>query len=173
MTAPLKRPTFVAIPVRGSDRPALVDVEDARRVLALVWRAAGGRPGQRYAATSRPGAKTGGGVRYLHHFVLGRAPSRRLVVDHRNGDRMDCRKSNLRMATPSQNQWHRSGPQRNNTSGVSGVHYYAARRKWLAYIHIGGRRRHLGCFPRKAQAVVARRNAERELFGALAPGDHR
>lgn len=43
-------------------------------------------------------------------------------VDHINGIRSDNRWGNLRLATPSQNQWNK-GPQWNNTSGYRGVSY--------------------------------------------------
>ena len=40
---------------------------------------------------------------YLHREVLGLTPGDGLETDHRNGDRLDNRRSNLRVATRAQN----------------------------------------------------------------------
>ncbi|WP_439559837.1 HNH endonuclease [Roseinatronobacter sp.] len=75
-------------------------------------------------------------------------------VDHRNGTHGDNRWDNLRVATPSQNQWNR-GQQRNNTSGYRGVSFDKTRRKWVAYIRVNGRSRRLGRFPTARKASAA------------------
>ena len=54
---------------------------------------------------------------YLHKFVMNEKDS---MVDHINGDSLDCRKSNLRKATNQQNSMNHGEPI-NNTSGVCGV----------------------------------------------------
>lgn len=80
-------------------------------------------------------------------------------VDHINGIRHDNRLENLREVTPSENQHNRrlSGA---NTSGISGVHYYAARKTWKAGITINSKFIHLGSFKTKEEAVKARKDAE-------------
>lgn len=55
----------------------------------------------------------------LHRFVLG-IDDPKIFVDHRNGNGLDNRKSNLRIATHKENTQN-SGPQKNNTSGFKGV----------------------------------------------------
>jgi adenylate kinase family enzyme len=49
-----------------------------------------------------------------------------------------------------------------NTSGYKGVHYYKKNGKWTAYITINGKRKHLGYFARKQDAIRARKAEERE-----------
>lgn len=83
-----------------------------------------------------------GKVTSLHRFILD-APEN-LVVDHINGDTLDNRRSNLRLATKSQNQWNRTVRQRNNTSGFTGVRWDKERGKWKAYARKYGKEIYLG-----------------------------
>ena len=53
---------------------------------------------------------------------------------------------------------------RNNTSGVPGVDWWTAKRRWRASICFQGRRRYLGSYARFEDAVKARKRAEEELF---------
>jgi hypothetical protein len=66
-------------------------------------------------------------------------------VDHRDTDRSNDRWENLRQATGSQNQ-HNKPRQKNNTSGIKGVSWSEARKKWLAQICVRGKNRNLGRF---------------------------
>lgn len=47
-----------------------------------------------------------------------------------------------------------------NTSGHKGVHLYSANGKWTAYINVKGKRKHLGYFGTKQEAIDARQKAE-------------
>ncbi len=53
---------------------------------------------------------------------------------------------------------------RNNTSGVPGVDWWAAKQRWRAVICFKGKRRYLGSYTRFEDAVEARKRAEEELF---------
>lgn len=67
----------------------------------------------------------------LHRIILD-AP-KGLLVDHINGDTLDNRKSNIRIVTPSQNQFNRR-IQKNNTSGVPGLRWRESKNRWEACI---------------------------------------
>lgn len=54
---------------------------------------------------------------------------------------------------------------KNNTSGVTGVHFDKSRNKWMAYITYNNRRIFLGYFNNKEDAIEARIAAEIEYFG--------
>lgn len=109
------------------------------------------------------------GKRYLEHrlawfHVHGTWPSE---IDHINGAKDDNRFVNLREATRSQNM--ANGPrQKNNTSGVRGVHFDKANRRWMAYIQVDGKFKNLGRFDSMDAATAARNEASRKAFGDFA-----
>lgn len=82
-------------------------------------------------------------------------------VDHINHDGTDNRMANLRCVTHAENA-RNVPPSKANRSGCTGVHWDQARSQWMAYITVGGRRRHLGRFTHKAMAEAARKSAEAE-----------
>ena len=90
-------------------------------------------------------------------------------IDHINGIRHDNRLVNLRGVTKAENARNRVTV--SNTSGVCGVYYSKATKKWGAFINIERRRVHLGLFKEKDDAIMARRSAEKA--GGYATGHGR
>lgn len=88
-------------------------------------------------------------------------------IDHINGDTLDNRIANLRLATRAQNGANQ-GLRRNNTSGVKGVSWDAKRGRWFASITIEGKSKALGRFDDFDDAVAARKAAEDEHHGVFA-----
>ena len=88
-------------------------------------------------------------------------------IDHINRITNDNRISNLRLATRSENMINR-GRFKNNTSGIPGVAWHSAAKKWTANLGLNGKRIHLGCFSDKNDAVEARRKAERMYYDEFA-----
>src|SRR5437660_304942 len=80
-----------------------------------------------------------GGVR-MHRHILGKAGK---LVDHRNHDKLDSQRSNLRLCNNFQNQQNR-GKNRNNTSGYKGVSYQQTNRNYRATITANGKQKWLG-----------------------------
>jgi hypothetical protein len=87
------------------------------------------------------------------------------MIDHKNGDCSDDRWSNLREATPQQNQANRKATA---ASGLKGAHYWAARGKWRAFIKVDQKQRSLGVFETAEAAHAAYCAAATEAFGAYA-----
>jgi len=139
---------------------AIVDTNLWNKLLALgPWKAARRKGKTWYAASREHG--------YLHQAVFrlatGRCPKR---VDHKDGNGLNNRRSNLRAATHQQNLRNR-GPNRNNKSGYKGVHPLPSGR-FRAAIHTDGNKRNLGCFDTPRQAAKAYNDAARDLFGEFA-----
>ena len=64
---------------------------------------------------------------------------KKLEIDHINGNRLDNRRSNLRLCTHAENM-RNIRIQKNNTSGYKGVSYYTKIKKWVASCEINGKR---------------------------------
>jgi hypothetical protein len=107
------------------------------------------------------------GERYLAHrlawfWANGEMPGEE--IDHIDGNPLNNRISNLRLATRSQNLAN-TPLSRKNTSGYRGVHFSRAACGWQARIKINQKIRHLGTFPTKEMAAAAYSLAAREAFG--------
>lgn len=133
---------------------ALVDDEDAARVVNRRWY----RHSEGYACGPE-------GRPLLHRFLLN-AP-RGVLVDHRNGNRLDCRRENLRLTGYSLNAFNRSVADCRSRSGIPGVS--ARRSSYAVYIFANGRRIYLGS--RKTLLDAARLRAEGEIkhYGEVSP----
>lgn len=101
--------------------------------------------------------------RVSYELAHGQIPSD-MQIDHRCFIKACVRPSHLRLATPSQNGQHRSGPQSNSKSGVRGVHWVEASHAWRAKVVYRRKTIVVGFFDSIEEAeaaVIAKRN---ELF---------
>lgn len=142
---------------------ALVDEIDWERSVGVgVWHALESGL-THYARRIEYRAGTANRSVLLHNFITGWS-----MVDHRNGDGLDNRRSNLRPATHSQNMANKRR-YRNNTSGFKGVtRNTGTGRPWRASLKHDGRRFHLGYFDSAAEAARAYDAAAIETFGEFA-----
>jgi hypothetical protein len=111
-----------------------------------------------------------GGSLYLAHRVIyavihGEWPQRH--VDHIDGNKLNNRRANLRLATPSQNLYNR-GSQRNNRLGVKGVCFDRRRGRYFAQIAARGKHHFLGYFHTLDEASSAYRVASARIHGEFA-----
>lgn len=93
-------------------------------------------------------------------YVYGEFPSSH--IDHINRIKNDNRICNLRVADDAQNRQNCSR-QRNNTSGLVGVHYQKSSGKWISYIKLHGNQIYLGIYPSIEEAKAARSAAKAKL----------
>lgn len=98
----------------------------------------------------------------LHEYLFPHKDG--LEVDHINLDTFDNRRCNIRYCSHQQNQINQP-LQKNNTSGVSGVSWYAPRNKYRARIKISQREIHLGYYKTFIEAVQARNVGMSCMFG--------
>lgn len=134
----------------------LCDLEDWERLKNYYWF----KDKDGYAISNIRGKTT-----IFHRLVLDCPDG--LTVDHIyqvSRGVCDNRKSNLRIATYSQNRAN-SHFRSDNTSGCIGVTFHKGNNKWRSYITVNGKHIHLGYFDNVEDAAKARKQAEIEYFG--------
>lgn len=105
----------------------------------------------------------------LHRFVLGMKKSDKRQVDHINRNKLDNRKSNLRICTASENNAHMALTKK-NTSGHKGIYWtkYPQDRQWNARISFNKKRIYIGAFATKEEASRAYNEAAKKYHGTFA-----
>ena len=84
------------------------------------------------------------------------------LVDHIDGNPYNNKSTNLRLASHHQNSCNRK-KHSNNTSGLKGVSWHKAVKKWQAYISTENKRIFLGYFNSKEEAYAAYCEAAQKL----------
>lgn len=104
------------------------------------------------------------GKLYLHRLIMNCKKGDGIIIDHIDRNRIDCRKSNLRPVSNSQNTMN-SCIRSDNTSGVRGVHWDNRRNKWVAMITANQQDIFLGYYEEFKDAENARKIGEEKYFG--------
>lgn len=105
---------------------------------------------------------------FLHRFIMG-LPARydnttKLIADHINGNRLDNRKTNLRICRKEKNPIN-CKTYKNNTSGCKGVSWLKRLNKWQVVINVNKKSIYLGIYSDLGEAVAVRKEAEKKYFG--------
>lgn len=119
-------------------------------------------------AKGYPVANVDGKLTTMQRFLMN--PQKNMVVDHMNGDKLDNRKSNLRICTPRQNAQNQRGNKGRELP--IGIRKTKAG-KYVARICVDRKTIHIGTFQNIDDAVSAREKAEIQYFGMYAQHLHR
>jgi len=98
---------------------------------------------------------------YLHRLIMG-APED-LEIDHKDTDKLNNLKTNLRIASSFQNKWNK-GNTKANTSGLRGVSWHKRNKKWQVQIRVYNQYIALGYYSDFERAKEVRINAEKRYF---------
>ncbi len=98
----------------------------------------------------------------MHRLIIN-AP-KGMEVDHKNGDKLDNRRSNLRIATHKDNC--RNVPKRSNGKNIyKGVEKGSLAKSYSSRIKVNGERIYLGSFKTAETAAKAYNQASKKYFG--------
>lgn len=146
-------------------RWARVDAEDLASLSQYLWSPIGRRSGRVIAIRRERQPDGSYATLQMHREIMGLKAGDPRQVDHRNGDPMDNRRSNLRVLTAAQNAENRPngvhlrrskfGGQKQRTSQHRGVIYEPKYRlPWCVVLR----------FPTEEEAAAARQDWEREYM---------
>lgn len=143
---------------------AIIDNCDAD-LQQFKWQARKGRNNCYYATRTLYPSKS---HIAMHRVIMGRIQNREIVsdewVDHIDGNPLNNRRSNLRIATPRQNALN-SRKRIDNTSGYKGVTYRKDNNKWRARICKNGKRITLGYADTAEDAFKLYQAAAQQEYG--------
>lgn len=145
---------------------AIIDDEDADRVLTHKWSVSSRGKKKLYYAYRTVSVGEKQTAVYMHRFLLGLVAGDGLVADHIDGDTLNNRKSNLRVATSAQNGWNRS--KMSAVNKYKGISLIKETGLWDARIHANNQRYYLGHFKTEEEAALAYNEAACRLHGEFA-----
>jgi hypothetical protein len=157
VTQPLSKSYRIIPLTQGQD--AIVDVEDFEWISRWNWNAHWDHHAKCFYARRQQSGKTIMMHREIMHLKIGQ------LADHKNGNSLDNRKQNLRLATVSQNTANTKNKSE-NSSGYRGVSRHGKR--WRAVVVHHGRYISIGTFATREMAARAYDQIAQKMFGEFA-----
>lgn len=139
---------------------AIIDDEDWPLIARYQWYAAKNRGGW-YAHAAPPDGDHSKAKVKMHNLILGRKG-----VDHRDGNGLNNRRSNLRPCTNAQNQQNTGA--RGGSSRFKGVSWSSRKGLWLVQFRWNGQYHYVGYFRDEIDAAIAYDTAILPLAGEFA-----
>lgn len=143
---------------------ALIDRDDYEKCKNIRWRLAEHKGALDYKDV-QGGSPHNNTLISLHRYIMD--DPKGFTVDHKNGDTLDNRKSNLRLCSQKENVRNKTKLQNNNTSGITGVYKDGKKEhktNWIAEIRLDDAKIYIAAYVDLEDAVYARYIAEHLLF---------
>ena len=138
---------YISLP--GTDKKAICDKDMIEKMQNYYWRMSNFG----YVVSHRMGKC----IR-MHGLVIGEHNED--LIDHINRNKLDNRRENLRATSFEVNAYNR-GLIKSNKSGYPGVR--KVNKKWRSTITVNRKNIHLGYFETKEKAILARKEAEKNI----------
>lgn len=138
---------------------AIIDIEDTDKIKEFSWCL----DDYGYAHSSNP-------TKRLHQLLINYDTNIN-IVDHIDKNKLNNRKSNLRICTKLENN-RNIGIQKNNNSGFTGVIYDDKRGLWVSSITVNYKNVYLGSYKTYKEAVKSRILGEIEYYKEYSPNKH-
>lgn len=142
---------------KGNGLFALVDDEDFEKLNAFSWHNHLGYA--RRGEIDRASGKNK--MIMMHREILGITDSK-VLLDHRDRNKLNNCKGNLKVCSQSDNRKNLTKPI-GTTSKFIGVHWSKRDQKWIAQVHIEGKRIWLGAYEKEEDAARIRDERIRKL----------
>lgn len=140
---------------------ALVDDEDYERLRQYKWHLQHGYARRRGTMVNYVLSK----AIYLHIEVMGFPDS---GIDHKDGNKLNCQKDNLRLCTQKNNSRNRSKGRRITGSVYKGVWWSSRDQRWVAEIRVDNKKIYLGMKRSEEEAALLYNDAAVDYFGEYA-----
>lgn len=144
------------------------DDDDYDLIRKYRWMIAKGKKGVFYARGYIGKKQGGGGVfeKTRMHRLIMNCPDN-LQVDHINGNGLDNRRINLRIATNAENCRNKK-PHADSLTGYKGITFIKKKKLFYARIRVDGKLKSLGRSKDLKSAVIRYNNAALKYFGEFA-----
>ncbi len=139
---------------------ALVDDDDFDFLSQMRWHC----DSKGYARHTVRFSKTESITLRMHRVIM--KAGKGIEVDHIDGNKLNNQRSNLRLATDCENKRNQK-IYRNNTSGLKGVSWHKAHKKWTVQIGMNGRKVWLGQFDNREDAEKCYSDSAIKLHGVF------
>lgn len=148
--------------IKIKDKIVLVDDDDYERVINFKYKWNINNTNYTKSATYNPKQY----IVFLHRFIMGLEKGDKRVVDHINHNKLDNRKSNLRVCTQAEN-CRNNQIKKNNISGYKGVVIAKDKRnkKYCSTVRYNKTRYFLGYYKTAQEASEVYEQKAKELFG--------
>lgn len=145
---------------------ALVDNEDYEFLMQWKWQASFDKKSNQFYAVTTKRSRIFNATIRMNRFIMS-ATDNKIFVDHIDRNTLNNQRSNLRIATHSQNGANRKS-HKNSSSKYLGVSWKKDQNKWAATIQKDRNSYRLGVFSGEADAAKAYDNAAVKLHGEFA-----
>jgi len=140
-------------------KQAIIDSDDVKKVLGIKWKFKASNGGAH--------GSSGRGTFYILSRFIMDCDNKDLIVDHINFDRLDNRKSNLRICSVEESLRYRRILKETQT-GMKGVRFNKNGKRYIASINPKSGFKYLGVYDSIDEAARAYNNAAMEHYGEFA-----